>query len=188
VHQAVVLRLLENLETLGVGYAARPAGAHGELGQVPDRDAHVLFQVAAALAHEAAGDAARAVADGKLVVLLQPEGELLVGGRRGLRGNGLFDRDNMHAQAPAAHGDHGCGTLEGLQAQLLERAGDLRELLHLLDVHDHEFHDTGHEDGERILQLAVLPGGLHHADREELLKDPGSFPDGPAAFLRKLPG
>jgi len=76
----------------------RSPGFHGKFGHIAESDAHVFFQMAAALAHQAARDAAGAVADGNLVVFLQPVRKLFIGRCLGLSGNGFFNGNDMHAQ------------------------------------------------------------------------------------------
>lgn len=99
VHKAVFLGALQDLHDLFARCRARFIGLDGVGRHVTDGNAHVLFQMAAALIAHSAGPAAGAGADRILaVVLIQPVRQMLQIDRLLLRRDRLFERDGTLAE------------------------------------------------------------------------------------------
>ena len=170
---AVVLGALEDLHRLIIGDLAALAGLETVVTKLTDGDAHLILQLAAALALNAHGIAAGAVADAELILILfQPVGDVLHIDRLVRGRDGLLDRDDVHADTGAS-GRHHAGDLRQRQKRhALEKLRDLRVRLHLLQVHVHQLRRTGHEDRQRPLfvMVGVLPVVLEQADHGHLVK------------------
>ena len=170
---AVVLGALEDLHRLIIGDLAALAGLETVVTKLTDGDAHLILQLAAALALNAHGIAAGAVADAEVILILfQPVGDVLHIDRLVRGRNGLLDRDDVHADAGAS-GRHHAGDLRQRQERhALEKLCDLRVRLHLLEVHVHQLRRTGHEDRQRplLVMVGVLPVVLEQADHGHLVK------------------
>ena len=99
VHKAVFLGALQDLHDLFARCRARFIGLDGVGRHVTDCNAHVLFQMDAALIAHSAGPAAGAGADRILaVVLIQPVRQMLQIDRLLLRRDRLFERDGTLAE------------------------------------------------------------------------------------------
>ena len=170
---AVVLGALEDLHRLIIGDLAALAGLETVVTKLTDGNAHLILQLAAALALNAHGIAAGAVADAELIlVLFQPVGDVLDIDRLVCGRDGLLDRDDVHADAGTS-GRHHAGDLRQRQKRhALEKLRDLRVRLHLLEVHVHQLGRARHEDRQRplLVMVGVLPVVLEQADHGHLVK------------------
>ena len=125
---AAVLGLLENLHGLLIGDVAAVVRLTAVVGEVTDADAPLAFHVAGALAADALLLAAGAHGHADVtLVLLQPVGQVLDRQRLALGRDGLFDRDDVHADAGAS-GRHHLGDARQRQIRhALEEVRRLRE-------------------------------------------------------------
>ena len=171
---AVVLGALEDLHRLFIGDAAALAGLKAVVGKLADGNAQLVLQLAAALALNAHGIAAGAIADAEVaLILFQPVGDVLHVDRLVRGRDGLLDRDDVHADTGAS-GRHHAGDLRQRQKRhALEKPRDLRVLFHLLKVHVHQLGRAGHEDRQRplLVVVGVLPVVLEQADHGHLVKE-----------------
>ena len=171
---AVVLGALEDLHRLFIGDAAALAGLKAVVGKLADGNAQLVLQLAAALALNAHGIAAGAIADAEVaLILFQPVGDVLHVDRLVRGRDGLLDRDDVHADTGAS-GRHHAGDLRQRQKRhALEKLRDLRVRLHLLEIHVHQLGRTGHEDRQRplLVMVGVLPVVLEQADHGHLVKE-----------------
>ena len=170
---AVVLGALDDLHRLFIGNVAALAGLAAVVGKLADGNAHLVLQLAAALALNAHGVAAGAVANADVpLILFQPVGDVLDIDRLVRGRDGLLDRDDVHADAGAS-GRHHAGDLRQRQKRhALEKPRDLRVLLHLLEVHVHQLGRTGHKDRQHplLVVVGVLPVVLEQANHGHLVK------------------
>ena len=112
---AVVLGALEDLHRLIIGDLAALAGLETVVTKLTDGNAHLILQLAAALALNAHGIAAGAVADAEVILILfQPVGDVLDIDRLVRGRDSLLDRDDVHADAGAS-GRHHAGDLRQRQ-------------------------------------------------------------------------
>ncbi|OPZ59552.1 MAG: hypothetical protein BWY87_00946 [Deltaproteobacteria bacterium ADurb.Bin510] len=184
VHQAVLLGLADDLVGLFAGQLAGAAGADVVLGAMAQDQTHVLLEVAAALAHDAAGHAAGAVGHGETVILFEIVRNLLVGQLLHVAVDGGFDRNDAHGAGALGHvggqrGHAGAGVL-------LEGAGDLRKLLDLRAVADHHLEHARREDLHEENIDAVTFEDLADADVGQFQRQPAGFLDRLAAPLGDL--
>ena len=115
-HQAVVLRPAENL--IGLLLADQPVGPGVGIvdGILIEIHAHILFQMAAALAHKAASPAAGAGADGNGAGIFNQGSHLVIGSGTGIVLNGAHDGHDAHevdtvAENGSQHADSYAGVL-----------------------------------------------------------------------------
>ena len=142
-----------------IGDRTALAGLDQVVGEVAQADAAVVLDLAGALAVEAAGVAAGAVADGELaVVLVEPVGDML-------DGDGLVHGQDVHADAVAAGRDQMGLALQRQEGHLVEGVGKLGILLDLPEDHVGHLGDAGDEelDIPLLLVLGVLPVVLDDA-------------------------
>ena len=167
VHEAVVLRPLEYLLRLFLADKAVAALLGEELGVVVDVHAHVLFQVAAAFAHQAAGAATGTGADGDGPGVVNDPLHLVIGRRVGV----VFNRAAHGHDAHRPHADREIGHEDrrAVAGVALEALGDNRVFLHLLFYGQHALHDARHPDGIVVrLHVAVIDAA-HYAAVGELV-------------------
>ena len=152
VHEAVFLGALDNFERLLACDLLGAAGADVVLGALAHLDAHVLVEVAAAVADARARCAAGARGHGEAVVLVQIVRDALKFVHAGDALERALDRDDAHeAVAVGDHGAHVCREVAGV---FLERAADLRMRFQQLLLVDHHLEDAGCEDLHVIRVLA----------------------------------
>ena len=170
---ALILGALEDLHGLIIG--DEPAvllGLNAVKCNVADGDAPQILNVARAFAAHALGAAAGADADCEFVILLQPVGQMLNADGLGAGGNGLLDRDNVHADARAAEGDHGRDFLEGESGHGVKEVAHLGVLVNDFLAHIEELRRAGNEERQYVLLdvRVVLPVPLDKADDAHLME------------------
>ena len=152
VHEAVFFGALDDLERLLARDLLGAAGADVVLGALAHLDAHVLIEVAAAVADARARCAAGARRHREAVVLVQIVRNALKFVHTGNALERALDRDDAHeAVAVGDHGAHVCREVAGV---FLERAADLRMRFQQLLLVDHHLEDAGCEDLHVIRVLA----------------------------------
>ena len=162
---AAILGLLEDLHSLFIGDVVAMVRLAAVIGKVADADAPLAFHVAGALTADALLLAAGAHGHTDVaLVLLQPMGQVLDRQRLALGRDGLFDRNDVHADAGAS-GRHHLG--DACQRQIrhaLEEVRRLREHIRLLGVDHHDLGAAGNEHIQhpalfmvRVLAVEVLP-------------------------------
>ena len=163
---AVLFGALADDQSLFLGDGTALAGFHQILGKIAQADAAVVLDLAGALAVEAPGVAAGAVAHGELaLVLVQPVGDVLNGHGFVLVLNRFLHGQHVHADAVAAGGYQMGFALQGKEGHLVEAVGQLGILLHLPGDHVGHLGDAGDEelDVPLLLVLGVLPVVLDDA-------------------------
>ena len=162
---AAVLGLLEYLHGLFIGDVVALAGLTAVVGEVADADAPLGLDVAGALVADALllAAAAHGHADVALV-LLQPVGEALDVQRLAVGGDGLFNGDDVHADAGAAGGRHLGHAREGQEGHALKEVRDDGLLVAHVGVDDHELGAAGDEHVQHpallvvgVLAVEILP-------------------------------
>ncbi len=175
---AAVLGLLEDLHSLFIGDIAAVVRLAAVVSKVADADAPLAFHVAGALAADALLLAAGAHGHADVaLVLLQPVGQVLDRQRLALGRDGLFDRDDVHADTGAS-GRHHLGDARQRQVcHALEEVRRLREHIRLLGIDHHDLGAAGNEHIQhpallmvRILTVKVLPVVLNQAALAERLQ------------------
>ena len=168
VHEAVALGALENL----IGLLLRDHAVRADFGVVHgvvvEVDAHVLLEVSAALAHQAAGAAAGAGAHGHGPGVLHEAVHLIVAGLAGVvLDRGLHGDDAHHVHAGVhKRGEH-AHAAAGVFLKALAEHGIL---VALLAVGHDALHDAGHPDGIEIIGLAVAHALAHGAGFAQLVE------------------
>ena len=152
VHEAVFLGALDNFERLLACDLLGAAGADVVLGALAHLDAHILVEVAAAVADARARCAAGARGHGEAVVLVQIVRDALKFVHAGNALERALDRDDAHEAV--AVGDHGAHVRREVAGVFLERAADLRMRVEQLLLVDHHLEDAGREDLHVIRVLA----------------------------------
>ena len=146
--EAVVLGLAQDVVDLLARDVVAAVGLDHVIGHIAHGDAPVVGVVAARLAQDGAAHAAAARAGGILaVVLVEPVLDMLDGNGAVLHGDGLLNRDDVHADACAARRHHRRGSGECALRGLLEELGEHRMLLQLGHAHVEELRRAGHEHG-----------------------------------------
>ena len=163
---AVVFRSLADLQRFLFGDGTALAGLDQIGGEIAQTDAAVVLNLTGALAVKTAGVAAGTVADGEAaLILVQPVRDVL-DGDGGVGGvDGLFHRDDVHADAVAA-GRHEVGlALQREEGHLVEALGELGVLFNLIQNHVRHLGDAGNEqlDIPLLLMLGIFPVVLHDA-------------------------
>ena len=161
------------------------AGLTAVVGEVADADAPLGLDVAGALVADALllAAAAHGHADVALV-LLKPVGEALDVQRLAVGGDGLFNGDDVHADAGAAGGHHLGHAREGQEGHALEEVGDDGLLVAHVGVDDHELCAAGDEHVQHpallvvgVFAVEILPVVLDEAgvtqDLQRLLEPRG---------------
>ena len=159
----------DDLQGFFLGDLAGAAGADVVLRALAHLDAHLLGQVAAAVADGGAGGTAGAGGHGEGVILVQIIAELFVGVDAGQVLDGAFHGD--HAHQAVAVGDQGGHGLHADAGVLLKGLAHFRMgVQQLLVVHQH-LHDAGGEDLHEVhvfTQLLVI-GAAEDADPGQVL-------------------
>ena len=165
-HQAVLLGPPENLICLLL--ADEPVLAvPGEAdGIVVDIHAHIFFQVAAALAHQAAGTAAGARAHGDGGGPLNNGSHLVIGGRVAVVLDGAHNGHHPHeVDAAAQHRGQHPHADAGVLFKALAQIG---VFFALLPVAEDALHNAGDPDGVVIKRLSVVIADADHAGPDQL--------------------
>ena len=142
-------------------------------GVVIEVHAHILFEVAAAFADQAAGTTAGARADGDGRCLLDKGAHLVIGCGLGVVFNGAHDGHNTHEHhallAVLHNGSNHCDAAAGV---LLKACAEVGVALALLVVREDALHDAGHPDGVVPTGLCAVETlhGAAHAGLVELVK------------------
>ena len=173
VHEAVFLGALDDLERLLARDLPSAAGADVVLGALAHLDAHVLIEVAAAVADARARCAAGARGHGEAVVLVQIVRDALKFVHAGDALERALDRDDAHeAVAVGDHGAHVCREVAGV---LLKRAADFRMRFQQVLLVDHHLEDAGREDlhvicvlAERLVVRAAEDAVVHEVVKQGL--------------------
>ena len=156
VHETVVLGALEDLIRLFLGHEAVITLLGEAAGVVVEVHAHILFEVAAALAHETAGTAAgaRTDADGRRV--FDERLELVIGRRARVVLDGAHDGHDAHEEhaglAGIEHRREHFRTAAGVRLKALAEHGIL---VALLTVGKDTLHDARDPDRVEVAALAV---------------------------------
>ena len=175
---AAILGLLEDLHRLFIGDVVAVVRLAAVIGKVADADAPLAFHVAGALTADALLLAAGAHGHTDVaLVLLQPMGQVLDRQRLALGRDGLFDRNDVHADAGAS-GRHHLGDARQRQIRhALEEVRRLREHIRLLRVDHHDLGAAGNEHIQhpalgviRVLAVEVLPMELDQTALAERLQ------------------
>ena len=157
VHQTVILGAPENLIGLLFGDEAVRAGLRIVFGVIVEVHAHVLFQMAAAFAHEPAGAAAGTRADRNGPGILNELVHLVVTCLACIVFNGALNGNDAHQVHAHIHErrQHG-NPLAGIAFKTLAQHGIF---VTLLAVGEHALHDAGHPDRVVPAELPVDRAG-----------------------------
>ncbi len=169
VHQAVLLGAGDDLIDLFPADLAGAAGADIVLGALAHLDAHILLQVAAALADGPARGAARTGRDGEGVVFVDVVRQLVVVAHARDVLDGALNGHHAHQAVAVRHeGRHGRHADAGV---LLKGLADLGVGLKQLLVVDQHLHDAGGKDlhEEAVLAVGGVGGDAEHADPGKVL-------------------
>ena len=142
-HKAVFLCLADDLKGLLTGDLPGPASADAVLCPRVELQAHVLFQMTAALAQQPPGGAAGAVCHGEAGALVENGGHFLVGNTAAVAVDGALDGDDPHGGG--AHRQFGGEKAAPQPGVLFKARRDLRVLFALSPVVHHLLHDAGDE-------------------------------------------
>ena len=84
----------------------------------------------------------------------------------------FLDGNDMHADSPTAHGNHGSNALQGHLGHQVKKCRDIRVLCHQLIVHDHELGDARNKNRYIVPQLFcwVLTIRLNAADPHQVFQ------------------
>ena len=179
--KTVVLGSLQDLIGLFLGDIVVCSGFGIGMGIVVEVDAHILFQVSAALTHEAAGPAAGAGTDGDGFRILDERGNLVVIGHFRVVLYGSFHGNDPHE----GHAGGGIGAQDGHAPAgvLLEADAEIRVLVALFPVGHDAFHDARDPDGIVIIGLSVPDTAAHCTGFNELIQQFQRLFLGKAGFL-----
>ena len=167
VDEAVVLGALEDLVSLFLGNEAVLAVLGEADGVVVEIEAHILFKMTAALAHQAAGTAAGAGADGDRPRLIDQCGELVVGGFVRVVFNGAHNGHNAHeVYAVAEHGSQHTDADAGI---LLKARAELGVRVTLLTVGENALHDARYPDRVVVTEHAIADARAYDTRLNELV-------------------
>ena len=180
-NKAVVLGSLQDLIGLFLGDIVVCSGFGIGMGIVIEVDAHILFQMSAALTHEAAGPAAGAGTDGDGFRILDERGNLVVIGHFRVVLYGSFHGNDPHE----GHARGGIGAQDGHAPSgvLLEAEAQIRILVALFPVGHDAFHDARDPDGIVIIGLSVPDTAAHCTGFDELIQQFQRLFLGKAGFL-----
>ena len=185
VHIAAVFCLLEDLHGFLVGDVTAVVGLPAVVGEVADADAPVRLDIPGALFQDAHLFAAGAYGDADVsFILLQPVREMLDGQGLTLRGDGLLDRDDMHADAGAAGRHELRKACQGEIGHALKEVRGLGEHVRLLGL-DH--HDLGAAGNEHVEHPALLVGGVLAVQVLPVILHQAALADGLQSLLQILP-
>ena len=165
--EALALGAGQDLQSLLLGDVAAHVAADHPFGEVAEAHAVLALDLAGAFAAVGLLLAAGADADGDLVVLVEPVGDVLEVHGFVLGLDGLLDRDDVHADAGAAFRNHLGDARERELGHQVEECEELRMLVRQLVVHDHELGAARHED-RKVPHLDMgrflAAGHFYHAD------------------------
>ncbi len=174
VDKTVILGALEYLVGLLLADEAVLAVFGEVYGIVVEVHAHILFQMAAALAHEPARTAAGAGADGDRRCVFDDGRKLVVGRSVAVVLDGAHDGHDAHEVHAAA--EHGSEHADADAGVLLKADRKVGVLLALFAVAEYALHDAGHPDGVVVERLFAVVAHAYDACLDELI----------ALLLRKL--
>ena len=138
------------------------------MGIVIEVDAHILFQMAAALAHKAAGPAAGAGADGDGFRILDQRGYfIIIGHFRIVLYRRFYGDDSHEGHAGARIWTKDRYTPAGI---LFEACAQIRVLIALFPVGHDAFHDAGNPNGIVIIGLSVPDAAAHSTGGNEFIQ------------------
>ncbi|OPZ59948.1 MAG: hypothetical protein BWY87_00737 [Deltaproteobacteria bacterium ADurb.Bin510] len=168
VHQTVFFGHADDVEGFFAGDFAAAAGADVVFGGGAHKDAHVLLDVAAALAQDAARGAAGTVGHGEDVVLVEVVGDLFEGYLLHVGVDGALDRDDAHRTVARRQVGRQLGDADA--GVFLEGPADLGVFGQLFAVADHLLEDAGGEglDEEAVDAVAVVDAA--DADHGQLIE------------------
>ncbi len=147
VHEAVVLRFLEDGHRLVVGNVMAASRLGTVVCHVAHGEAPVAIVVGAALVHLLAAVAAGADSHAEMpLVALEPIGKVLDVHRLIFHRDGFLHGDDVHADAGAAHRDHRGNLFQRQEGHPLEEHGQLGMAVHQVGVHVRVFGGTRHEE------------------------------------------
>ncbi len=159
VDKAVILGTLEYLIRLLLGDKPMLAGLGEMNGVVIEVHAHIIFKMAAALAHDAAGTAAGTGADGDSLGVFNKGGQLVICSRAGVVLNSALNGHYAHHGHAAPH--KGKQRLSPAAGILLKALGQHWVLFALFVFAQHALHDARHPYGIVVPRLIVQ---IAHAD------------------------
>ena len=171
VHETVVLGAAEDL----IRFFLRDEPVIALLGiadgVVVEVHAHVLFKVAAALAHETAGPAARARTDADGRRVFDERLELVIGRRARVVLDRAHDGHDAHEEHAGLAGvEHRREHLRTAAGVCLKALAEHGILVALLTVGKDALHDARHPDGVEVAALAVDVAVAHRAGLGELVE------------------
>ena len=173
---AVLFGALADLKRFFLRDRAALAGLDQIIGKIAQTDAAVVLDLAGTLVEETTGVAAGTIADGKVsVILVEPMRDVLDIRRLVLRGNGLFNRDDMHADAVAAGRDQVGLAFERQESHFVKGVCQLRILFYLPEHHIRHLGNAGDKQLDVPLLLVlgifvvVLDDAVHGAVGEQLV-------------------
>ena len=171
---ALSLRPFDDLQGLFPGdILGVLAGGDQVFGDIAHADAHVAFDVANALAPDPLGLAAGTDHLAEGVVLVQPVGEIFHADALCLWIDGLFHRNDMHADAGASWRDQLGRQLQGFLGGQIEHGGHFGMLVRQSGMLHHVFAGSHHPLGDPVLDVVVfvIPVLLQDADPEQVVYD-----------------
>ena len=168
VDKAVILCALEDLVCLLLGDEAVLAVLGEVDGVIVEINAHILLEVTAALAHQTAGTAAGAGADGDGLCIVDNGRQLIVGGGVGVVLNGAHDGHDAHEVDTVA--ENGSQHADSYAGVLLEANAEVGIFVALLAVGEDALHDAGDPDGVVVAGLAVHRADTDNAGLDQLVE------------------
>ena len=161
-HEAVFLGALDYFKRFLARYLPCTAGAYVVLRALAHLHAHILREMAAAVAEARARGAAGAGRDGENIVFIKIVAQALVIGHAGDALYRALHRDDAHEPvAVRQDGSHALHTQAGI---FLKRTANLRVLTQKLLIVDHHFEYAG---GEDLHEIAVLIRAVDLAAAED---------------------
>ena len=149
------------------------AGGDQVFGDIAHTDAHIAFDVAYALAPDPLGLAAGTDHLAEGVVLVQPVGKVFHADALCLGIDGLFHRNDMHADAGASGRDQLGGQFQWLLGSQIEHGGHFRMFVRQSGMLYHVFAASHHPLGDPVLDMmvCVVPVLLQDTDPEQVIDD-----------------
>ena len=180
--KTVILGSFQDLIGLFLGDIVVCSGFGIGMGIVIEVDAHILFQMSAALTHETAGPAAGAGTDGDGFRIFDERGDLVIIGHLCVVLHGRFHRNDTHE----GHAGGGIGAQDGHTPAgiLLEADAQIRILVALFPVGHDAFHNARDPDGIVIIGLSVPDTAAYCTGFNELIQQFQRLFLGEAGFLR----
>ena len=167
-HKTVLFGTLEDLIGLFLGNKPVGTGLGIVDGVIVEVHAHVLFQMAAALAHESAGAAAGTWPHGDRPGVLHQLGHLVIAGLAGVVLDGTLHRDDAHHVHTHVHkgSQHG----HAATGVLLKALAQHGVFVALFPVGQNALHDARHPNGIIPAVLSVHPANADHAGLAQLVE------------------